>query len=291
MNCRLYGPKQGPSCFFAPSDASVRVNTQLWVADMYGFPATFRWVQVKVGGRKCQGLVPSEYVQPPRAKVQALLNPLFATMTAQMHRCAVHQSSQCPSNCIAQPQRAAKCVLCSRTTCVQGTRVICIGVRCSRWRALVAHFAQMCLLHPRKYISLCIKQNNSFFAISGCSCIAVNCMYGHGSLACNWLRCACQRMGQFYSTHQPKAIWEWNTVHCEPVVAHSSRAVQTICGICAIVHDRRKASEIRLSPANQACTSCFEKTTGVCCIQGNTFLYVLRGTVRFSQFQVVPTLL
>ena len=197
MNCRLYGPKQGPSCFFAPSDASVRVNTQLWVADMYGFPATFHWVQVKVGGRKCQGLVPLEYVQPPRAKVQALLKHLFATMTAQMHRCAVHQSSQCPSNCIAQPQRAAKCVLCSRTTCVQGTRVICIGVRCSRWRALVAHFAQMCLLHPRKYISLCIKQNSSFFAISGCSCTAANCMYGHGSLACNWLRCACQRMGQF----------------------------------------------------------------------------------------------
>ena len=99
--------------------------------------------------------------------------------------------------------------------------------------------------------------------------------------------------GPVYSvcTHQPKAIWEWNAVHCEPVVAHSSRAVQTICGICAIVHDRRKASEIRLSPANQACTSCFEKTTGVCCIQGNTFLYVLRETVRFSQFQVVPTLL
>ena len=46
-------------------------------------------------------------------------------------------------------------------------------------------------------------------------------------------------------THQPKAIWVWDTVHCEPVVAHSSRAVQTICGICAIVHDRRKASEIQ----------------------------------------------
>jgi hypothetical protein len=148
MNCRLYGPKQGPSCFFAPSDASVRVNTQLWVADMYGFPATFRWVQVKVGGRKCQGLVPSEYVQPPRAKVQALLKHLFATMTAQMHRCAVHQSSQCPSNCIAQPQRAAKCVLCSRTTCVQGTRVICIGVRCSRWRALVAQSSGRLIRNP-----------------------------------------------------------------------------------------------------------------------------------------------
>ena len=25
----------------------------------------------------------------------------------------------------------------------------------------------------------------------------VNCMYGHGSLACSWLRCACQGMGQF----------------------------------------------------------------------------------------------
>ena len=53
-------------------------------------------------------------------------------------RCAVHQSSQCPRICIAKPQTAMKCVLCSRTTCVQGTRVICIGVRCSRWRALSA---------------------------------------------------------------------------------------------------------------------------------------------------------
>ena len=135
VNCSLYGPKQGPSCFLPPSDASVQVNTQLWLAEMYGFPATFHWVQVKVGGRNCQGLVPLEYVQPPRAKVQAPLKHVFATMTAQMHRCAVHQSSQCPRNGIAQPQRATKCVLCSRTTCVQGTRVICIGVRCSRWRA------------------------------------------------------------------------------------------------------------------------------------------------------------
>ena len=99
---------------------------------------------------------------------------------------------------------------------------------------LSSDFAQMCLLHPRKYISLCITQNTSFFAISGCSCTAVNCMYGHGSLACNWLQCACQRItyGPVYSvcTYQPKAIWEWNAVHCEPVVAHSSRAVQTICG-------------------------------------------------------------
>ena len=126
MNCSLYGPKQGPSCFFPPSDASVWVNTQLWLAEMYGFPATFHWVQVKVGGRKGQGLVPLEYVQPPRVKVQALLKHLFTTMTAQMHHCAVHQSSQCPSNCTAQPQRATKCVLCSRTTCVQGTRFICI---------------------------------------------------------------------------------------------------------------------------------------------------------------------
>ena len=45
--------------------------------------------------------------------------------------------------------------------------------------------------------SLCITQKTSFYAISGCSCTAVNCMYGHGSLACNWLRCACQGMGQF----------------------------------------------------------------------------------------------
>ena len=86
--------------------------------------ATCHWVQVKVGGRKCQGFLPLEYVQLPRAKVQAPLKHLFATMTAQMHRCAVHQSSQCPRNCITQPQRVTNCVLCSRTTCVQGTRVI-----------------------------------------------------------------------------------------------------------------------------------------------------------------------
>ena len=38
--------------------------------------------------------------------------------------------------------------------------------------------------------------------------------------------------GPVYSvrTHQPKAIWVWNAVHCEPVVAYSSRAVQTGCG-------------------------------------------------------------
>ena len=53
---------------------------------------------------------------------------------------------------------------------------------------------------PRKYISLCITHNSPFFAISGCSCTAVNCMYGHSSLACNWLRCACQRMGQFIAS-------------------------------------------------------------------------------------------
>ena len=45
-------------------------------------------------------------------------------------------------------------------------------------------------------------------------------------------------------------------------LAYNSRAVQTICGICAIVHDRRKASEIHLSPTNQARASSFEKTAG-----------------------------
>ena len=66
--------------------ASVHVNTQPWLAEMYGFPARFHWVQVKVVGRKCQRLVPLEYVQPPFAKVQALLEHLFSTMTAQMQR-------------------------------------------------------------------------------------------------------------------------------------------------------------------------------------------------------------
>ena len=56
---------------------------------------------------------------------------------------------------------------------------------------------QLCLLHPRQYISLWISQNASCFGISGCSCTAVNRMYGHGSLTCDWPRCACQRMGQF----------------------------------------------------------------------------------------------
>ena len=30
--------------------ASVRVNAQLWLAELYGFPATFHWVQVTVVG-------------------------------------------------------------------------------------------------------------------------------------------------------------------------------------------------------------------------------------------------
>ena len=56
---------------------------------------------------------------------------------------------------------------------------------------------QLCLLHPRQYISLCILQNTSCFGISGCSCTAVHRMYGHGSLTCDWPQCACQCMGQF----------------------------------------------------------------------------------------------
>ena len=96
---------------------------------------------------------------------------------------------------------------------------------------LSSDFAQMCLLHPRKYISLCIKWNSSFFAISGCSCTAVNCMCGRGFLACNWPRCACQRMGQFTASaptnQRPPGSgtlctvsqW-WHTVHvqCRPFV-------------------------------------------------------------------------
>ena len=42
--------------------ASVRVNIQLWFAKMHGGPPKFHWVQVKAVGRKCQGLVPLEYV-------------------------------------------------------------------------------------------------------------------------------------------------------------------------------------------------------------------------------------
>ena len=56
---------------------------------------------------------------------------------------------------------------------------------------------QLCLLHPRQYISLCISQNASCFGFLGCSCTAVNRMYSHGSLTCYWPRCACQPMGQF----------------------------------------------------------------------------------------------
>ena len=191
-------------------------------------PQTFHWVQVKVVGRKCQGLVPFEYVRPPYAKVRAPLKHLFAAMTAQMQRicgkrpkmnhpppaqapepspstpfalehapaksqnpthplplpwsmllpqsqnpahplplswsmalhkfqnpahspplrCTVHQSSQCLRICIAKPQRATKCVQCSLTTCVQGTRVICIGVRCSRWRALSARSSGRLIRNP-----------------------------------------------------------------------------------------------------------------------------------------------
>ena len=55
----------------------------------------------------------------------------------------------------------------------------------------------LALLHPRQYIFLRITQNTTFFAISGYSCNAVNCMYSHGTLACNWPQCLCQRMGQF----------------------------------------------------------------------------------------------
>ena len=189
--------------------ASVCVNTQLWLAEMHGIPPTVHWVQVKVVGRKCQGLVPLEYARPPYAKVRAPLKHLFAAMTAQMQRicgktqneppvpcpsprtqpihslpwsmllpqsqnparalplpwsmalhkfqnpahppplrCTVHQSSQCLRICIAKPQRATKCVQCSLTTCVQGTRVICIGVRCSRWRALSSQSSGRLIRNP-----------------------------------------------------------------------------------------------------------------------------------------------
>jgi hypothetical protein len=82
------GQSRVQAVFYPPSVASLRGNTQL-LAEMYGFPATFHWVQVKVGGRKCQGLVPLEYVQLPRAKVQAPLKHVFATMTAVWRRAAM----------------------------------------------------------------------------------------------------------------------------------------------------------------------------------------------------------
>ena len=63
-------------------------------------------------------------------------------------RCTVHQSSQCLRICIGKPQRATKCVQCSLTTCVQGTRVVCIGVRCSRWRALSARSSGRLIRNP-----------------------------------------------------------------------------------------------------------------------------------------------
>ena len=50
------------------------------------FPATCHWVQVNVVGRRCQGLVPLEYVQPSNTTVQAPLKHLFAAMTTQMQR-------------------------------------------------------------------------------------------------------------------------------------------------------------------------------------------------------------
>ena len=76
----------------------------------------------------------------------------------------------------------------------------------------------------------------SFFAISGCSYTAVNCMYSHGSLACNWLRCACQRMGQFTASaptnQRPSgsgtlctASQWWHTVHVQCRPPHSLRNV------------------------------------------------------------------
>ena len=65
-------------------------------------------------------------------------------------------------------------------------------------RHAVRQFAVwQCLLHPRQYISLCISQNASCLGISGCSCTAVNRMYGHGSLTGDWPQCACQCKGQF----------------------------------------------------------------------------------------------
>ena len=85
-------------CGVTGAVASVRVNTQLWLAEMHGIPATFHWVQVKVVGRKCQGLVPLEYVRPPYAKVQAPLKHLFAAIIAQMQRiCAKRPKTNHPS--------------------------------------------------------------------------------------------------------------------------------------------------------------------------------------------------
>ena len=93
--------------------ASVCVNTQLWLAEMHGVPPTFCWVQVKVVGKKCQGLVPLEYVRPPYAKVRAPLKHLFAAMTAQMQRiCGRRPKTNHPSPAHApEPSRSTPSAL------------------------------------------------------------------------------------------------------------------------------------------------------------------------------------
>ena len=95
------------------------------------------------------------------------------------------------------------------------------------------------------------------------------------------LATVCMSMyGPVYSicTQKPKPIWAWNAVNCEPVVA---------CGF-------------RMGYANLCCSAvcCVAKLIDhlhlawlcncVCCIQGNTFLYVFHRMLRVSEFQVVP---
>ena len=93
--------------------ALVRVNTQLWLAEMHGIPPTFHWVQVKVVGRKCQGLVPLECVRPSYTKVRAPLKHLFAAMTAQMQRiCGKRPKTNHPSPAQApEPSPSTPCAL------------------------------------------------------------------------------------------------------------------------------------------------------------------------------------
>ena len=85
--------------------ASVRVNTRLWLAEAQGFPATFHLVQIKVVGKRCQALVPLEYVQPAYSKLQKLLKHLFAAVTAQMQRIRAKRpktNQSCPAQ-VPQP--------------------------------------------------------------------------------------------------------------------------------------------------------------------------------------------
>ena len=81
---------------------------------------------------------------PPSMALHKFQNPAHLPPV----RCTVHQSTQCLKTGIAKPQRATMCVQCSLITRVQGTRVICIGVRCSQWRALSARSSGRLIRNP-----------------------------------------------------------------------------------------------------------------------------------------------